>query len=120
MQVHVFLVNSCLLISYHHLTAVDTRDGTPKNDKGIRLVMMERRGGSRPKDPYRDTLVKELRTQGDEVIPAQSRSYETIHPSRVTEPAAITPVPIRSYAQDVREELRRLREVEVARSYSKW
>ena len=49
-----------------------------------------------PKDPYRVTLATEMKIQGDEVIPAQSRSYETIHPSRVKKPARITPIPIRS------------------------
>jgi hypothetical protein len=49
-----------------------------------------------PKDPYRVSLATELKIQGDAVIPAQSRSYETVHPSRVKKPATITTKPIRS------------------------
>ena len=86
------------------MTKVETKDRTPTNDKGTRLVMMERCGGGRPMDPCRDTIAAELRIKGEEVIPVQSRSYENIHPSRVPETAKIMPNPIRSYALEVREE----------------
>ena len=79
--------------------------------------MMERRGGGRPMNPCRDTFTADPRTKGDEVILTQRWSYETIYPSRVAEPTTISPVQIRSHAQEVKEELRRLPRVQVTRNH---
>ena len=69
-------------------------------------------------NPCRDTFTADPRTKGDEVILTQRWSYETIYPSRVAEPTTISPVQIRSHAQEVKEELRRLPRVQVTRNHA--